>query len=303
MLFTALSLLAACKKDKDDSPVTPLTLYSVRGTEDSPGKYTAELVGIDPETANVSTILNLSTLPDDFTISYIQYLAATNEVVGLDRYSMRLMKINVLTKQTTAINLSGTDYQEYEGLELDKDGNLYTVGVRVQMSGARIYTLTKIDPATAKTTAIATFVNKGLFGLTYIPATNELVGVSGEILSKYNLTTKDTSSVKIAYTTYPGYQNLVVDDKSNLYAFKGFGGRENYSQIVKLDPVTGAETVITTLSDPEPIYTLLFVPKRNEIISVWEDTSLYRYNMSTNKSTLLPLTSASNVEFGGLTSN
>lgn len=211
------------------------------------------------------------------------------------------MKINVVTKKTTTISIPLGQNQEYDWLELDKAGNMYTVGFRRENVGA-LWTITQIDPSTGNTTPVAAFKNS-LQGFTYIPATNELVGISGGRLQKYNITTKDTSSIQIATTGTPTYENMGVDNNSNLYAFKVFNGATNYSQIVKLNAASGAETVVTTLNDTEPIYDLLFVPKRNEIISIWEFTSLYRYNLGTNTSTLLPLTSASNISFDDPTSN
>ena len=278
--------------------ITPLTLYTIKGTKESSGKITYELVGIDPATAAVSTIF---TLPDNFTIRMYHYLPATKEIVGLDYTNTQLVKINVVTKQTSAIPISMAQNQEYDWLQIDKAGNLYTVGFRKVTLG-HLWTITKIDPATGNTTALASF-NNSLQGFQYIPATNELVGMSPGLLRKYNITTKDTSSVIIAGGASPLYENMGVDNNSNLYAFKAFTDGRNYSHIVKLNPVTGTENVVAILNAPEPIYDLLYVPKLNELVSIWEATSLYKFNLGTNKTTLLPLTTASNVGFDDPTIN
>lgn len=303
ILLSALSLLAACKKDSDSPADTDkaLTMYSIRETEVSPNNYTNELVAIDPATAAITTLLNLTEQPNSFNMGSLIYLPATNEVAGIDWNGYKLVKINVATKQTAILPLPLGANQEYEGLKLDKAGNLYTVGNRRNGLDAT-WEITKIDIATGNTTPMATF-KKSLIGFTYIPATNEIVGTSGTILQKYNLTTRDTSSVIIAATGNPNYLGLTVDNNSNLYGFKEFSGATNNSQIVKLNAATGAETVLTTLNEEEPIYDLLFMPKTNEFLSIWDDTSLYRYNLGTNTSTLTALTTDSKVSFYDLISN
>jgi hypothetical protein len=280
--------------------INVLTLYSIRSTQVSAGVYTEELVSIDPATAAVTSLLNISALPNTFNIGSLVYLPATNEIAGIDWVGYKLVKINVATKQTAILPLPLGQNQEYEGFELDKAGNLYTVGYRRNGLDAT-FTITKVDPATGNTTPVAAF-KKSLIGLTYIPATNTFVGTSGTILQKYNLTTGDTSSLKIA-TTGTNFLGMTVDNNSILYGFKEFSGGTNYSQIVKLDAATGAETVVTTLNEVEPITDLLFMLKRNELLSIWDESSLYRYNLSTNATTLTPLTTAANVNFYDLISN
>jgi hypothetical protein len=304
VLFSVLSLLAACKKDSDSHADTDkvLTLYGIRQTEYSGSAATEELVAIDPATLTVSLIQNLNSLPDSFSMGDLVYLPTTNELVGLDDKGLRLMKINVSTKQTATFTLS-TDVNNYfTDLVPDKAGNLYSIAHKVVYYPYTDNTLTKIDLATGTPTSLSA-VTGGFTSLAYIPATNELISiVGGRILAKLNLTTKDTSTVEIAASGH--YKHLTVDNKSNLYGYKTTNSLPYTGSLVKLDAVTGQETLLSDLNTGDPIWDhLTFVPQLNEIMGVWQQASLYRFNVGTNTQTITEISSTPDVHFFSVISN
>jgi ribosomal protein L21E len=278
--------------------INKFTLYSIRKTSIAAGKYNYELVAIDPATSAVTTILSL---PDGVTIGNLVYLPATNEVVGIDHSQSRLVKINPATKQTTTFMLSNQLDKHFEDLTLDKDGNLYTIGT-VGLASNAVSSITKIDPATGNITPLASF-KSDIIEFAFVSATNELVGISGKQLVKFNLTTRDTSSLVLNTTGNPSRSTMATDNNSNLYCIKVYYSGNSNTQIVKLDAATGAETVITTLTEVEPINNLSFVTQRNELVAIWNGTSIYRYNIGNNTSTLTEITSAASVNFSNLIAN
>lgn len=279
--------------------ISPLTIYSEKVTEGTTyNNY--QLISFNPSTLAESVIFNLDEVYNSASMQDIVYLPTTNEVVGLDRNGWMLIKINVATKQKTTFELTKDYNTSFDELVLDNANNLYAMkGEGGQTSNAK-YTLVKLDPATGNVTTIKPW--QYAYSLTYLPSRNEIVGMNyATRLTKYNLATGDTSTVQLSNSTIE-YHDLFKDNKSTLYALK-----TNYntkvSTIVKLDPVTLVETVITTLSKVDALYDISYIPQRNEFVGIWNDQSFYRYNLGTNQTSVTPLTTDPKIYYGYAESN
>ncbi|MBO9202887.1 MULTISPECIES: NHL repeat-containing protein [Niastella] len=304
ILFSAMSLLAACKKDSDsDSPAaTPLTYYTVKGYEDANNNYqdTYQLVSLDAASLAESVVYDLK----DTEMNDIVYLPTTKEIAGLDDDGAALIKINPTTKQKTLVTLSTELNITYKDLVVDKDNNLYSLK-KVSTLTSTKYNLVKIDAATGKVTILNPW--KDVNDLTYLSATNEILAISANNyrgIAKYNLTSQDTSTVQLTTNTLTRYYALFSDNKSNVYAFQT---DINYSasNIVKLDPATFASSIVTTLSDPKGLLDteISYVPQRDEFVSIWKDLSFYRYDLGQKSTSLTTLSTDNQVWYYGVITN
>ncbi|OQP46018.1 hypothetical protein A4H97_31855 [Niastella yeongjuensis] len=221
-------------------------------------------------------------------ITSVVYVPASNEVMGVAD-NEKLVRVNVATKQVTTVTIALPPVRDVliSDLVVDKNNNLY--GIRDDWSGPQqILTLVKIDPATGNNTDVKAFVSaETWYEPVYIPATNEIVGItnSGKKLLRLNLTTKDTVGVDLPGSTEIPCRELIVDNKSNLFAYKNnFFSINNgdVTELVKVNAVTGQETLLKVLpAGGEQDVNLLFVPQWNEFIGIWDQSSINRINATT----------------------
>jgi hypothetical protein len=283
--------------------IAPLTLYTIKESDSI--SVPKRLVAIDPANGKETEIATLTDFPL-WSQSRIQYIAATNEIVRYNDSGTLLLKINVTTKAQSSVMLSGDPKKRYEQLVTDKSGALY--GIQDIYNGnTNETTLVKIDP---KTGSVSTIKSIGYYwrSLAYVPARNEIAGIiNGRKLFRLNLTTKDTSSAQLTLDlNYVTFSGLIVDNQSNLIAYRSnFANPNNYhAELVQINPITGEQTLVTNLSEYNPFYgTLTFLPERNEIAGIWNASSLYRFNVSTKATSMLPVNTVKDIYYSGMTHN
>jgi hypothetical protein len=286
--------------------ITPLTLYTIKESDSS--WVPKRLIAIDPVSGKETEIATLTGLPQ-YSVYRIQYLAATNEIVRYNDSGTVLLKINVTTKAESSVRLSGDWKKRFDQLVTDKSGALY--GIQGTYSGNMYETkLVKIDPKTGSVSVIQAANTGYLLDLVYVPARNEIAALAdGTKLFRLNLTTKDTASLQLtSQSSDVRFTQLVVDNQSNLIASRNLDPAPPAvysSQLVKIEPVTGAQTVVTALSEYFPFSygTLAFLPERNEITGIWNNTSLYRFNVSTKATSMLTINTKDDIHYNGITHN
>lgn len=279
--------------------ISPLRFYSEKLTKGTTDSY--QLISFNPSTLAETVIFNLNEVYNGASMQDIVYSAATNEVLGFDEFERVLIKINVATKQKTTFELTKDYNTSFDQLAFDKANNLYSIKNEGGQTTTAKYTLVKIDPATGTVTNVKPW--KYAYDLSYLPATNELVGMSGAYrLIKFNLTTQDTTGASLGDGYNIQYEGLTVDDKSNLYAYK-----DNYatktSEIVKLDPATFTETVVTTMNSYGALDDVSYIPQRNEFVGIYNDRSLYRYNVGQKTSPVTALATDPKIFYGYVITN
>ncbi|MBO9563845.1 MAG: IPT/TIG domain-containing protein [Niastella sp.] len=286
--------------------IAPFRLYAVKNNYQNVDAI-RQVISIDPANGSETVITTLDD-PQDYKMEDMVYVPATNELIGVNM-GRGLLKIDVATKQKTRISLTVDPNIDFGQLVVDKYGNFYAVKRDFTDLSHYKHALVKIDPKTGTYMAIKTFeYNPYWESLVYLAATNEVVGLgnTSQALFKLNLTTKDTVSVKLQGAPDIEYRELVIDNQSNLYSYKGnYSDPNNYiGQIVKLNPATGQETLVSTLTEYGKLHdNLIFVPQRNELTGIWDQTGLYRLNLGTKTSSILPLTTQQSITYNEITSN
>lgn len=285
--------------------ISPLTLYCMKNNFNQTPTV-RHLMALDPATGSQSAVVTLS----DYTnaaIADIEYLAATNEIMCLSDPSGLLIKVNLTTKEMSTVMLTATPTTAIIELVVDNSGNLYGVKLDWADQNHVLQSLVKIDHKKGGSTVIKTFeYNNYWESLVYLPTTNQVVGLAddGTRLLKVNLTSKDTSSVRLPGSSVADYRELVVVG-SDLYGYKG-----NYSDpsnaiadLTKINTTTGQETLVAHLSTNGKIHDhLVYLPQRKEIATIWEQTGLFRINVTNLTNSTIPLTTAG-ITYGPITSN
>jgi hypothetical protein len=161
--------------------------------------------------------------------------------------------------------------------------------------------LVAINPADGKESSIAfigDFPTYAMPDIVYLSATNEIIyfNDSATALVKINVTTKQTSTLRL-----PGTGNLVwcdqlVTDKSgNLYTIKhDISDKNNYLDTwVKVDAKTGGLTPVTTMKRAAVhIVTPIYLPSTNEIVGVSDFGNLFKTNLTTKDTSSIQLSNS-----------
>jgi hypothetical protein len=297
IFLSAFVLFSACKKDSDHAK--PITLYCIKSKSSPTTAY--QLVAIDPATGNESVVITLSGFDTQYGFKDIEYLPATNEIVGLSNTDV-LVKMDLAKTELSTVKLPSSFTTDIPELFVDNTGTLY--GLKVDWPDQKaMYSLVKIDPQTGNTTMIKTF-DVNWRELVYIPASNTVVGVAGQgrQLLKFNLTSNDTSWVQLPASNLD-YQQLVVVDGKDLYGYKDyfFGSSPTTGELTKIDLTTGQETSVAQLNNN--IHSeLIYLPQRKEIAAVWNYSNLFQFNITTKDSTIKRI-SPDLAIYGPITSN
>lgn len=271
-----------------------------------------QLVAINPADGKESVITSLGDMPT-YAVPRIVYLSATNEVVFFNDSSTGLVKINVTTNQTSTVRLAGTgNLVRCNQLVTDRSGNLYTIKYDGADQNNYQQTFVKVDPKTGGLTPVSKVITNAPVHINtaiYLPSTNEIVGGSDlRRMFKVNLTTKDTSSIQLGSSSYEGYYGYIADKQGNLLTYKMITDPNTYKhseQVVQINPVTGAQTVIAPITGDVylPTNTVCGLTERNELAGLWGGNKLYKFNLGTKTAEVITLTSQTNISYYMMTNN
>lgn len=285
--------------------IAPFTLYCIKGNfQGTPSLR--QLVSINPNNGTETLIATINETGDK--VEDAMYLAATNEVIGRSEDGKKLIKVNVTTKQVSTVTLTTSSTSGFIELVADNSNNLYAVKHDWSDPNHYMQILVKVDPKTGASTTIKGFESGYDWeSLVYLPASNEIIGLinDGTKIQKVNLTSNNFSEVNLANTANVQYRALLTDNQSNLYGYKAdYSDPVNYvAQIQKLNTATGQETLVHNLQTGKFHDNLIYAPQRKEIMSVFDETGLYRLNIDTKATLNLPITLQSGLVYHTLISN
>jgi hypothetical protein len=286
--------------------IAPLTFYGIKGNFENGTEY--QVITVSPYDGKESLVASIG----KDRINSVIYFPATNEIMGVNDTGNVLVRVNVTTKQVTTKRLPSSADIGTSQLVVDNNNTLY--GIKYDWSGQmQTQTLVKIDPATGATTGIKKFTeDDDWYEPVYVPATNEIVGImnDGKRLFRLNLTTKDTIGVSLPGSTEAPYQELIVDNKSNLYAYKAKfpGNGSDVAKLVKVNAVTGQETLIKSLPvDGKYHDKIIYVPKQaafnDMFIGTWNQQGVLGVDAVTLNYLPLVLTTSYSKTYNYLTTN
>lgn len=282
--------------------IAPLTYYAIKGVFSTGSEY--QVITINPQDGSESLLAGVG----QDRINDVVYYPVTNEIMGVNDDGSKLVKVNVATKQVTSVSLPSSATSGTAQLVIDKNYNLY--GIKYDWTNQiQTQSLVKIDPATGNATAVKTFEeDDDWYEPVYVSATNEIVGImnDGKRLFRLNLTTKDTAGVVLPGSTTADFRELIVDDKSNVYGYKGHysGDASDEAKLVKLNVTTGQETLVKDLPVDEKFHDkIIFVPQTNEFMGTYGQSVIFRLNATSLNYFFSPTPSVKGNTYNYLTTN
>lgn len=152
--------------------------------------------------------------------------------------------------------------------------------------------IVKINPTNGNETDIA-YLNLGeyLYGFVYNNSTNEIYGLENNKLYKINVNNGTHTTINLDNSTGEiFYEELIIDNNNNIYAYKGDDTPETsyVPRIVKINPNNGTETDIAFLNIGEYLYGFVFNNATNQIYAL-ENNKLYKINISDGSHTTVDL--------------
>jgi len=286
--------------------IAPLTFYAVKGNFETGAEY--QVVTANPYNGSESLVASLG----QDRINDVIYFPVTNEIMGVNDDGTKLVRVNVTTKQVTTKTLPSSATSGTAQLVVDNNNNLYAI--KYDWSGQmQTQSLLKLDPATGNGTALKTFTeDDDWYEPVYVPATNEIVAImnDGKRLFRFNLTTKDTIGVNLPGSAEAPYRELIVDNKSNVYAYKAKlpGDGSDVAKLVKVNTATGQETLIKNLPvDGKYHDKIIFIPKQSPFndmfIGTWNQLGVLGVDAVTLNYLPLAFTSSLSKTYNYLTTN
>lgn len=204
-------------------------LYAVEPSENS-----KRLISIDPVTAAVKTVLNLSG-PDGMQ-SYALAFSPSGELYGWDTANGLLYYVDLKTGEIRHIGTPGA-IVKITGLAFDRAGNLY--GLRPEGE------LLSINPSTGTVSIIGPLgIGIGPNGLAIDFATNTLYAVSGnstDYLLRIDKNSGTATVIGSLGVNYPGVGAEFLAETGELFAVR------NNNILMKVNPSTGTAIEVGTL--------------------------------------------------------
>ncbi|UZO81351.1 hypothetical protein NBT05_02495 [Aquimarina sp. ERC-38] len=223
------------------------------------------------------------------------YYPDTNEVIALVDFNT-LLKINTSNGTISTDILSNSDYDQYKGLTLNSNGELYLFKRNYESGEVRSFV--KYDLNTSMETVITQLgtdyfdnfsSNGGDISSVYYPDTNEVIAlVDFNTLLKIDISNGTISTDILSNSDYDQYKGLTLNSEGELYLYKRNYESGEVRNFVKYDLNTSMETVITQLgtdyfdnfSSNGGDISSVYYPDTNEVIALVDFNTLLKINTS-----------------------
>jgi hypothetical protein len=258
--------LINCSSDDDsqenETPeIGKNTIFTYKGERNSNGtNYVSKIVRIDQNNGNETDIANLETGPSLHFDNFV-YNKITNQILGLegDIYETynninRIFKINVNDGTHSIVTLDNSGGISYNNLIIDNNNNIYAYKYS-DRNGTYLPKIVRIDQNNGNETDIANFeIGLNFASLLYNEGTNQILGLESTFfgsgnsqnrLFEINLNDGNYSILNLQNSGGIFYEELIIDNNNNLYAFKGeyllFSATNYMPRIVRIDQSNGNE--------------------------------------------------------------
>ena len=287
MITLSLMLFACSSNDETNvnpspTPNSENEIFSFKGDDAIGTTYIPRLVKIN-QTNGTTTDLIQTTLGESVNGSIFN--KATNEIIGIGNND-KLIKFNLTTNTYASVSLNLTGNFGYEDLIIDNNNNLYAFKFDDAIGTTYIPRLVKINQINGTATdLIQTTLGESIYGFVYNKGTNEIIGIgNNDNLIKFNLTTNTFSSVSLNLTGNFGYEDLIIDNNNNVYAFKFDDtiGTSYVPRLVKINQTNGTATDLIQTTLGESVYGFVYNKGTNEIIAITNNDKLVKFNLTSN---------------------
>jgi hypothetical protein len=292
-MITLTLMLFACSNNEDTTenptPNAVSELFGYKFDDASGTSFVPRLVKVNQNNGTETDLIQ-TTLGE--TIYGFVFNKGTNEIIGIGDNN-KLIKFNLTTNTYTSVSLNLTGDFGYEDLIIDNNNNLYAFKFDDAIGTSYVPRLVKVNTSNGTDTdLIQTTLGETIYGFVFNKGTNEIIGIGdNNKLIKFNLTTNTYTSVSLNLTGDFGYEDLIIDNNNNLYAYKFDDaiGTSYIPRLVKINQTNGTATDLIQTTLGESIYGFEFNKDTNEIIGIGDNNKLIKFNLNTNTYTSVSL--------------
>lgn len=289
-------------------------LYVTKRDYSNPVNYIHTLQKINVNTGLVIENSNYtSSFPGSYSPRSLVFNQYTNEVIGLSDTNI-ITKKNILNGNESTITLPLESSTDYQGIVVFN--NRLFVTKRDYSNSPTIHYILEVNlnngnviSTHSLTTNIPSSYNRDL---SYASISNQIFGLSDNIIFKYNVTTQVESSFTLPSVSGTDYTDLIVAENRLFVIKRDYNNSPTIHSIVEFDVNTGLqlnEHIFTTnLVNYDKIKSLTFLADTHEICGIIKDGSspqnfkIVKYNISNNAESNFDLSSQSSTDYDEIVS-
>ncbi len=233
------------------------------------------------------------------------YDSSTNEIYGIS--GNIVVRYNITTKTETSFLLPSITSTDYGDIVI-ANGRLFVTKRDFSNSPNYVYSLLELNKLTG---AIIDTYNFPISfpnlhspeSLAYDPSANEVYGISGNIIVKYNINSKTETSFLLPSITSTDYGDIVIANERLFVTKRDFSNSANYLYyFLELDKLTGSITDTYNFSTSFPNLhspVSLVCDGSNEIYGI-SGNIISKYNITTKTETSFLLPSITSTDYGDI---
>jgi hypothetical protein len=154
-------------------------LYGIKYDWSNSSHQLQSLVKIDPATGSATVIKTFESNDDWYEPVYVP---ATNDIVGFINDGIRLLRINLTTKDTAGVSIPGSVKTDYRELIVDSKSNVYGYKGHYSGDASDFAKLVKLNVTTGQETLVKDLPVDNKFDdkIIFVNQTNEFMGTYGQ---------------------------------------------------------------------------------------------------------------------------
>ena len=254
-----------------------------------------------------------SNFPGSYSPRSLTYNHSTNEIIGLSDTNI-LTKKNVLNGNESTITLTSESSTDYQGVVAFN--NRLFVTKRDYSNNPTIHYIVEVNinngnviSSHALTSNIPSSYNRDL---SFSNLTNEIFGMSGNIIYKYNIISGSETTLTLPIIASSDYTDMIIAENRLFVVKRDYSVSPTIHTLLELDINNGStinSNVFTiNLTDFDKIKSLTFLADTHEICGIIEDGSspqnfkIVKYNIINNLENSFDLSSQSSMDYDEIVS-
>jgi len=278
--------------------------FYVKKRDYSTGHGIGSLLELNKKTFNVIDSYDFTS--DAYDMESLTFDATTNEIYGIS-YSV-IIKYNVITKTESSFTLPEINQGDYGDIII-ANGRLFVTKRDYSNSANYIHSLLELNKSTGAVIDTYNFTTPfpnsySPESLTYDASTNDIYGISDNIVVKYSITTKAESSFTLPEINQGDYGDIIIANGRLFVAKRDYSNPANYiHSLLELNKSTGVvidtynfTTLFPNSYSPE---SLTYDASTNDIYGI-SDNIVVKYNITTKTESSFTLPEINKGDYGDI---
>lgn len=309
-LFTALMallFLLGCSKNEDASLNATSYLFITKRDYSNSSNYVHSLQKINSSNGSLVSSTNFTTaFPNSYTSSSLTYNATTNEIFGIS--GNIVTKSNCVTNAEASFTLPVATSTDYQSIIIAN--NRLFVAKRNYSSSTNINSLQEINQSNGSLISshnlIAAMPDSYNKNLTFSKSTNEIIGLSGNLVYKYNIITGAETDLFLPALTSGKYNDILIAENRLFVLKRDYSVNPPVYKLLELNissaAITNSHVYTTDLSayNGGGFESLTFLANTHEIcarINSLTSLKVIKYNIVNNSESNFDLPFQSSTDY------